>query len=260
MAGGGKIENMEKLPHQEYRDELANKLKEIRNSNPENSEITKAEAQGYLKAKKETAEYQENKDIHKDDVSERVNLSDNLFDLKIDNLIKEKYFKSDIRTVSLRARKEWFKKFPDDKESDIQYDSPTYQNLYYQAKMDIETEDKERLESLKQEAKKNFDTQENHKLFESEFNEAVNGIQTAIDNGVILFKRYDEDQFDTFNYKPDFSDKNLMEDLLQKIKKVSSLINGVHDPKFRLLSLDRITYNEDMTATIYEDENNLNKN
>jgi len=48
---------MEKLPHQ-YRDELVNKLKEIRNSDPENPEVAKAKAQGYLQAKKETREYQ----------------------------------------------------------------------------------------------------------------------------------------------------------------------------------------------------------
>ena len=55
---------MEKQPHQEYRDELANKLKDIRNSDPENPEIAKAKAQGYLDAKRETEEYTESKDKH----------------------------------------------------------------------------------------------------------------------------------------------------------------------------------------------------
>jgi acyl-coenzyme A thioesterase PaaI-like protein len=59
---------MEKLPHQEYRDELADKLKEIRNSDTENSEIVKAKAQGFLDAKKETPEYIYNKEAHINDV------------------------------------------------------------------------------------------------------------------------------------------------------------------------------------------------
>jgi hypothetical protein len=53
---------MEKQPHQEYRDELADKLKEIRNSDPENPEFAKAKAEGYLDAKKETREYEESRD------------------------------------------------------------------------------------------------------------------------------------------------------------------------------------------------------
>jgi hypothetical protein len=56
---------MEKQPHQEYRDELADKLKEIRNSDEENPEIVKAKAQGYLDAKKETEEYTEAEINHK---------------------------------------------------------------------------------------------------------------------------------------------------------------------------------------------------
>jgi len=47
---------MEKQPHQQYRDELAGKLRDIRNSD-EKPEIAKAKAQGYLAAKKETNEY-----------------------------------------------------------------------------------------------------------------------------------------------------------------------------------------------------------
>ncbi len=48
---------MEKLPHQEYRDDLADKLKEIRNSDPENPELAKAKAQGYLQGRKEDKFY-----------------------------------------------------------------------------------------------------------------------------------------------------------------------------------------------------------
>lgn len=44
---------MEKQPHQEYRDDLADKLKEIRNSDPENPKFAKGKARGYLDAKKE---------------------------------------------------------------------------------------------------------------------------------------------------------------------------------------------------------------
>lgn len=47
---------MEKL-NQDYRDELARKLLEIRSSDPENPAIAKAKAQGYLDAKKESEEY-----------------------------------------------------------------------------------------------------------------------------------------------------------------------------------------------------------
>lgn len=51
------IESMEKLPHQEYRDDLADKLKEIRNSDPENPELAKAKAQGYLQGRKDDKGY-----------------------------------------------------------------------------------------------------------------------------------------------------------------------------------------------------------
>ncbi len=61
---------MEKQLHQEYRDELANKLKEIRNSEPENPESAKAKAQGYLDAKKETRDYQEVEKSHKENILE----------------------------------------------------------------------------------------------------------------------------------------------------------------------------------------------
>lgn len=55
---------MEKIPHQEYRDELAEKLVEIRNSDLENPEIAKAKAQGYLLAKKESDLYVDSKTSH----------------------------------------------------------------------------------------------------------------------------------------------------------------------------------------------------
>jgi len=54
---------MEKLPHQEFRDDLADKLREIRNSDEENADEAKAKAAGYLMAKQETGEY---KDSHKE--------------------------------------------------------------------------------------------------------------------------------------------------------------------------------------------------
>lgn len=41
----------------QYRDELADKLKEIRNSDPENPEIAKAKAGGYLEASKQSEEH-----------------------------------------------------------------------------------------------------------------------------------------------------------------------------------------------------------
>ena len=48
----------ESFEPQEYRDELAEKLKDIRGSDKENPELAKAKAQGYLEAKKETEEYE----------------------------------------------------------------------------------------------------------------------------------------------------------------------------------------------------------
>lgn len=66
--------NMEKLPHEEYRDELADKLKDIRNSDPENPEIAKAKAEGYLEAKKETEEYHIQKDKHQQKIEKQRTL------------------------------------------------------------------------------------------------------------------------------------------------------------------------------------------
>jgi hypothetical protein len=74
---------MEKIPHQEYRDNLAEKLVEIRNSDETNDDFAKGKAAGYLDAKKETPEYintkythqhkdmEENKNLHNKDVKEK---------------------------------------------------------------------------------------------------------------------------------------------------------------------------------------------
>ena len=53
---------MEKQPHQEYRNELADKLKEIRNSDEKNPDVAKAKAHGYLDAKRESEEYIKSKE------------------------------------------------------------------------------------------------------------------------------------------------------------------------------------------------------
>ena len=63
---------MEKQSHQEYRDELAEKLKEIRNSDPKNPEAARTKAQGYLDAKKETEKYILEKDKHQTEVKEEI--------------------------------------------------------------------------------------------------------------------------------------------------------------------------------------------
>lgn len=60
---------MEKPPHQEYRDNLAQTLKNKRNSTPKDPEVGKANAQGFLEAKKEDSdEYKESKRIHLEDI------------------------------------------------------------------------------------------------------------------------------------------------------------------------------------------------
>jgi len=59
---------MEKLPHQEYRDDLATKLREIRNSDPEEPKLAKAKAEGFIDAKRETSEYVYNKEAHTDEI------------------------------------------------------------------------------------------------------------------------------------------------------------------------------------------------
>jgi len=48
----------ERFTGQEVRDNLAEDLTELRNSNKEEPEIGRAEARGYLKAKKETSSIQ----------------------------------------------------------------------------------------------------------------------------------------------------------------------------------------------------------
>jgi len=53
----------------EYRDELAEKLKEIRNSDEKNRGESTAKAEGYLEAKRETPEYQKAKEGHKKDIA-----------------------------------------------------------------------------------------------------------------------------------------------------------------------------------------------
>jgi hypothetical protein len=65
---------MEKVGQEEYRDNLAEKLREIRNSNPDAPEISQAEARGYLMAREETEEYKEAEKIHRlSSVAERLN-------------------------------------------------------------------------------------------------------------------------------------------------------------------------------------------
>ncbi len=55
---------MEKQPHEEYRDNLAKKLNEIRESDPENPEKAKGKAQGFLMASKETEKYTKSEKAH----------------------------------------------------------------------------------------------------------------------------------------------------------------------------------------------------
>ena len=55
---------MEKQPNQEYRDELAEELNDIRKSDPQNPEIARAEARGYLKGVKRDGDYQESERYH----------------------------------------------------------------------------------------------------------------------------------------------------------------------------------------------------
>lgn len=59
---------MEKSKHQEYRDHLADKLKGLRSSDDEHSDLSRSKAEGYLEAKKETDEYQDSKRKHLKDV------------------------------------------------------------------------------------------------------------------------------------------------------------------------------------------------
>lgn len=61
---------MEKLPHQEYRDNLAKNLKEIRNDSK--SENPRQDAQEYFKTQKETEEYKDALELHKEDIDKIV--------------------------------------------------------------------------------------------------------------------------------------------------------------------------------------------
>jgi phenylalanyl-tRNA synthetase beta subunit len=79
---------MEKLPYQEYRDDLASKLREIRNSDKENPEVAKAKAQGYLIAIKETQseKYDDAKNKHQTKV-EKIDL----YTENLQSLVGEKF-------------------------------------------------------------------------------------------------------------------------------------------------------------------------
>ncbi len=58
---------------QTYRDELSDKLQEIRQSDPENPEKARAKAQGYLEAQQETEEYQGARKKHLKDIEKKRN-------------------------------------------------------------------------------------------------------------------------------------------------------------------------------------------
>lgn len=79
---------MEKQPHQEYRDDLANKLKEIRNSDLENSEIAKAKAEGYLDSEKNKEEYVEARKFHHKYVESYV-LENASAEKRVDKVLEE---------------------------------------------------------------------------------------------------------------------------------------------------------------------------
>lgn len=57
---------------EKYRDDLAGKLNEIRNSNPENKDAARAKASGYLDAKKETEEYKSARKKHHEDIEKNI--------------------------------------------------------------------------------------------------------------------------------------------------------------------------------------------
>ena len=60
---------MEKLPeHQEYRNELAKKLKETRYGGEKTPEAARAKAEGYLEATQESPEYQSSREAHLKDI------------------------------------------------------------------------------------------------------------------------------------------------------------------------------------------------
>jgi hypothetical protein len=74
---------MSKMESRGYRDELAGKLHEIRNSDEEKPELGRAKAQGYLEAKQETNEYKNAKDIHILYERERSNLTEEEFQQRV---------------------------------------------------------------------------------------------------------------------------------------------------------------------------------
>ncbi|MBU3668930.1 MAG: hypothetical protein FGM57_03100 [Candidatus Taylorbacteria bacterium] len=64
---------MEKPHQEEYRDEIADRLREIRSSDSENPELAQAKAQGYLMAIQETEKYQKEEEYHRlSSVAERL--------------------------------------------------------------------------------------------------------------------------------------------------------------------------------------------
>lgn len=63
---------MEKLDGQKYRDELAQKIKEIRNSDSENQEVSKAKAEGYLEGSQESSEYKASKVEHLGGIQQKL--------------------------------------------------------------------------------------------------------------------------------------------------------------------------------------------
>lgn len=63
---------MEKFDHQEYRDELAHKLKDIRNSDSENVAKTHAKAEGFLESQQETDEYKKAEIKHREEAMENM--------------------------------------------------------------------------------------------------------------------------------------------------------------------------------------------
>jgi hypothetical protein len=70
-----------RLPHETYRDKLAKNLNTIRDAGPESedpkSKITRAEAKGYLGAKKESGEYKKRKKIHSEERQIDIHLKEN---------------------------------------------------------------------------------------------------------------------------------------------------------------------------------------
>ena len=71
-VGGGKIEGMEKQPHQEYRDELAKELKQLRSNSTEGVEDSKL----LLDLEGGTPEYKEAKRLHLIDIQEKIKEDD----------------------------------------------------------------------------------------------------------------------------------------------------------------------------------------